>query len=114
MSSGFSVDKVASTSRGHDVALRRAEEMFNKLDNLESLTKPSHSSFGDRFAESLKSVADAQNKSVQMTKDYELGKENDLAKVMVAQQVSTLGFQLALNFRNKAMSAYKDIMNMPV
>ena len=71
-------------------------------------------SFGMRFADSLQSVAEAQNKSVQMTKDYELGKENDLAKVMVAQQVSSLGFQLALNFRNKAMSAYKDIMNMPV
>jgi flagellar hook-basal body complex protein FliE len=49
-----------------------------------------------------------------MTQNYELGKENDLAKVMVAQQVSSLGFQLALNFRNKALSAYKDILNMPV
>jgi flagellar hook-basal body complex protein FliE len=114
MSSGVSVDKVASMSNVHDVAMRRAEEMFNKLDNIGSLTKPTDTSFGMRFADSLQSVAEAQNKSVQMTKDYELGKENDLAKVMVAQQVSSLGFQLALNFRNKAMSAYKDIMNMPV
>jgi flagellar hook-basal body complex protein FliE len=28
--------------------------------------------------------------------------------------VSSLGFQLTLNLRNKALSAYKDIMNMPV
>ncbi|MEN9851289.1 MAG: Flagellar hook-basal body complex protein FliE, partial [Pseudomonadota bacterium] len=26
----------------------------------------------------------------------------------------SLGFQLTLNLRNKALSAYKDIMNMPV
>ena len=39
---------------------------------------------------------------------------NDLAKVMVSQQVSSLAFQLTLNVRNKALSAYKDIMNMPV
>jgi flagellar hook-basal body complex protein FliE len=45
---------------------------------------------------------------------YETGAEQDLTKVMVAQQVSSLGFQLTLNLRNKALSAYKDIMNMPV
>ena len=42
------------------------------------------------------------------------GLENDLARVMVGQQVSSLAFQLTLNVRNKALSAYKDIMNMPV
>jgi flagellar hook-basal body complex protein FliE len=34
--------------------------------------------------------------------------------VMINQQVSSLGFQLTLNVRNKMLSAYKDIMNMPV
>ena len=49
-----------------------------------------------------------------LAKNFELGTENDLAKVMVSQQVSSLAFQLTLNVRNKALSAYKDIMNMPV
>jgi flagellar hook-basal body complex protein FliE len=49
-----------------------------------------------------------------MTKSYELGTENDISKVMISQQVSSLGFQLTLNVRNKMLSAYKDIMNMPV
>jgi flagellar hook-basal body complex protein FliE len=49
-----------------------------------------------------------------MTKAYELGIENDLSKVMVSQQISSLGFQMTLNVRNKMLSAYKDIMNMPV
>jgi flagellar hook-basal body complex protein FliE len=49
-----------------------------------------------------------------LTTAYEMGIENDLSKVMVAQQVSSLGFQMTLNVRNKALSAYKDIMNMPV
>jgi flagellar hook-basal body complex protein FliE len=62
----------------------------------------------------MKSVADAQNQSAQITKDFELGRENDLSKVMVQQQVSSLGFQLTLNVRNKLLSAYKDIMNIPV
>ena len=70
--------------------------------------------FGNRISTAMKSVADAQNQSAQITKDFELGRENDLSKVMVQQQVSSLGFQLTLNVRNKLLSAYKDIMNIPV
>ena len=40
--------------------------------------------------------------------------ENDLTKVMINQQLASLGFQMTLNVRNKVLSAYKDIMNMPV
>ena len=70
--------------------------------------------FGDRISTAIKSVADAQTQSANITKDFELGRETDLSKVMVQQQVSSLGFQLTLNVRNKLLSAYKDIMNMPV
>ena len=59
-------------------------------------------------------VANAQNNAAELAKSFELGTEHDLAKVMVSQQVSSLAFQLTLNVRNKALSAYKDIMNMPV
>ena len=45
---------------------------------------------------------------------YEMGQENDLAKVMLKSQVSGLAFDLTLNVRNKVLSAYKDIMSMPV
>ena len=47
-------------------------------------------------------------------RNYELGKEQDLTKVIVNQQISKLAFQVTLNVRNKVLSAYKDIMNMPV
>jgi flagellar hook-basal body complex protein FliE len=70
--------------------------------------------FTTRMGDALKDVANAQTTAANMTKAYELGVENDLSKVMVSQQVSSLGFQLTLNVRNKMLSAYKDIMNMPV
>lgn len=70
--------------------------------------------FPGRMVDALNSVADAQNEAARVTRDYELGREQDLSKVMINQQVSSLGFQLTLNIRNKVMSAYKDIMNMPV
>jgi len=71
-------------------------------------------SFVERLNSGLEQVANTQNEAAQLAKDFELGVENDLAKVMVGQQVSSLAFQLTLNVRNKALSAYKDIMNMPV
>jgi flagellar hook-basal body complex protein FliE len=70
--------------------------------------------FAQRLADGLKSVATAQNEASALAAAFEAGTEQNLAKVMVAQQVSSLGFQLTLNVRNKALSAYKDIMNMPV
>ena len=70
--------------------------------------------FTDRLGGALREVAVAQNSAANMTKSYELGIENDLSKVMVSQQVSSLGFQMTLNVRNRMLSAYKDIMNMPV
>jgi len=33
---------------------------------------------------------------------------------MVEQQVASLGFQMTMQVRNKALTAYRDIMNMPV
>jgi flagellar hook-basal body complex protein FliE len=62
----------------------------------------------------LDSVADAQKVAADSTRNFELGIENDLTKVMINQQISSLGFQLTLNTRNKVLSAYKDIMSMPV
>ena len=70
--------------------------------------------FGTRMEKALDSVADAQKIAADTTKNFELGIENDLTKVMINQQISSLGFQLTLNTRNKVLSAYKDIMSMPV
>ena len=70
--------------------------------------------FGARMEKALDTVADAQKVSADTTRNFELVIENDLTKVMINQQISSLGFQLTLNTRNKVLSAYKDIMSMPV
>jgi flagellar hook-basal body complex protein FliE len=70
--------------------------------------------FSSKMEKALDSVADAQKVAADSTRNFELGIENDLTKVMINQQISSLGFQLTLNTRNKVLSAYKDIMSMPV
>lgn len=79
-----------------------------------ALPAPSETMFADAFASALDKVAEAQQTAKVSAEHFELGKTEDLAAVMVDQQVASLGFQLTLQVRNKALSAYKDIMNMPV
>ena len=70
--------------------------------------------FSQRVGAALESVNTQQAKASQAARDFETGKTDDLAAVMVEQQVSSLGFQMTLQTRNKALTAYRDIMNMPV
>ncbi len=45
---------------------------------------------------------------------YERGETTDIAAVMLAKQQASIGFETTLQVRNKLLSAYKDIMSMPV
>ena len=86
--------------------LEKANEAFSGNKKPEEFSK--------RINDAINSVAESQNKASQITKAYELGKETDLTKVVMQQQVANIAFQLTLNVRNKVLSSYKDIMNMPV
>ena len=97
----------SSLGASHAQVLKRAQEALETQ-------KPPTEGFGERISNAIDQVAAAQDKTAGLVKAYEMGMENDISKVMVNQQVSSLGFQLTLNVRNKVLSAYKDIMNMPV
>ena len=86
--------------------LEKANEVFSGNKKTEEFSK--------KINDAINSVAETQNKASQITKDYELGKETDLTKVIMQQQISNIAFQMTLNVRNKVLSSYKDIMNMPV
>lgn len=77
-------------------------------------SKAADKGFADRISEAVDNLAKSQNTATESAADFETGKRSDLAAVMVDQQIASLGFQFALNVRNKALGAYRDIMNMPV
>ncbi|MEM1375470.1 MAG: flagellar hook-basal body complex protein FliE [Pseudomonadota bacterium] len=70
--------------------------------------------FGARLGQALESVNAQQLRAAQAARDFEAGRTEDLVSVMVEQQVSSLGFEMTKQVRNRALSAYRDIMNMPV
>ena len=55
-----------------------------------------------------------QQKSENISASYERGDTTDIASVMLAREQASVGFQATLQVRNKLLSAYKDIMSMPV
>ena len=70
--------------------------------------------FGDALKNALDQVNELQSKSSEISAAYERGETTDIAAVMLARQQSSIGFEATLQVRNRLLSAYKDIMNMPV
>jgi len=74
---------------------------------------------GVEFGQALKSAIDqvnaAQQSAQQMTQDFVAGKESvNLQDVMINLQKANLSFQQMVQVRNKLVTAYHDVMNMPV
>ncbi len=75
----------------------------------------SKGSFGDMMQQAIDQVNQSQQYSSGLAQALEAGDPNvDIAQVMVAMQKSSVSFQALTEVRNKLLTAYQDIMNMPV
>lgn len=72
------------------------------------------SSFIDTMQQAVANVNGAQNRASELSASYERGETVDIAKVMLARQEASVGFEATLQVRNKLLTAYRDIMSMPV
>ncbi|MFS2109356.1 flagellar hook-basal body complex protein FliE [Sphingomonas sp. Sphisp140] len=70
--------------------------------------------FAASMEEAFKQVNQSQAQAGALSEAYERGETVDIAKVMLARQQASVGFEATLQVRNKLLSAYKDIMSMPV
>ena len=70
--------------------------------------------FGDALRSALAEVNSQQAQAGQISEAYERGETTDIAAVMLARQQASIGFEATLQVRNRLLSAYKDIMSMPV
>ena len=100
--------------------------VLEQMRSIESIAKnqlqkspQSESSGGQKFADMMQNAIDqvnqSQMKSAELGKALEMGDPNvDLAEVMIAMQKSRVSFQALTEVRNKLLTAYQDVMNMPV
>ena len=70
--------------------------------------------FGEALQGALGRVNEMQAQSSAISEAYERGETTDIAAVMLARQQASVGFEATMQVRNRLLSAYKDIMNMPV
>lgn len=71
--------------------------------------------FSELLAQALAAVNQSQQDSAQARTAYTVGDEGyTLADVMIAQQKARLSFEATLRIRNHVVSAYQEIMNMPI
>ncbi len=71
--------------------------------------------FASLIAQSLERVNATQGKAESMAHQYQLG-QNDvsLEDAMISMQKANISFQTTVQVRNKLVTAYNDIMNMPL
>ena len=63
----------------------------------------------------IEQVNGAQNQATQLAKAFESGAPDvNLQDVMISLQKANISFQTMIQVRNRVVSAYQDIMNMPV
>lgn len=70
------------------------------------------------FAATMRTALDQVNVTLEQedvaTEAYERGETTDIATVVLMQQRAAVSFEATLQFRNKILSAYKDIMSMAI
>ncbi|MFN7175934.1 MAG: flagellar hook-basal body complex protein FliE [Thermaurantiacus sp.] len=70
--------------------------------------------FGQTMARAIEQVNALQGQGAAASAAYERGETQDIASVMLARQKASIAFEATLQARNRLLSAYRDIMNMPV
>jgi flagellar hook-basal body complex protein FliE len=70
--------------------------------------------FAATLSAAIGSVNAQQTRASELSAAYERGQTHDIVSVMVERQKAALGFEATLQVRNKLLSAYRDIMNIPV
>ena len=71
--------------------------------------------FGQLLKSAVESVNETQMQAASMQRAYELGDESvDLTQVMIQMQKASISFEAMTQVRNKVVSAYQEIMNMPI
>lgn len=78
--------------------------------------KPSErTGFGDILKNAVDGVSEVQADAKKMAVAYEQGVPGiDLPQVMIAAEKSSVSFQALTQVRNRLVSAYEDIMKMPI
>lgn len=97
------------------LAQMRAMQALARNEGVTSIESAEEAPFAELMSQSIKQVNSAMNESKALTARFEGGDPSvSLADVMINAQKASIQFSGMTEVRNKLLTAYKDIMNMPV
>jgi flagellar hook-basal body complex protein FliE len=70
--------------------------------------------FGESLRQALGQVSELQQAADSSIREFSLGQTRDVAGTLIAVEKANLGFQLALQIRNKLLEAYQEILRTPL
>lgn len=76
--------------------------------------QPAKAGFDSAITDALSAVNASQAKAGDAATAFERGDTVDIASVMLARQKASITFEATLQVRNKLLTAYRDVMSMPV
>jgi len=83
------------------------------LEETQKVEEPAQS-FGEMLKDALKKTNELQLESDKLNRALAAGRVEDISQVVVASQKAEIAIQLTLQLRNRAVSAYQEIMRMQV
>lgn len=83
-------------------------------DGLQGSSATNATSFSDTLTQSLERVNELQGVAEDKRVAFEMGEDVSIAEVMLAKERASIAFEATLQVRNKVLSAYQEIMQMPV
>ncbi len=95
--------------------LSQIRTMGRDLQPAQQTPEVPQSDFSDMLKNSINAVNEAQMHAGELKVDFiNDATEKSLVEVMIAAQKADLSFRAVTEVRNKLVTAYQDIMNMPV
>lgn len=86
-----------------------------RSDTVNQAANPDKLSFSDLLKQAVDSVNETQARSGELQTAYEMGDTSvDITQVMIQMQKASVSFEAMTQVRNRLVSAYQDIMNMPL
>jgi len=73
-----------------------------------------NTSFIDLLKESINKTNQLQQEANQITRDFALGKIDDVHQVTIATEKAQLALNLTISIQNKVVEAYKEIMRLQI
>lgn len=103
---------LAQMQRLNQMAKSGASQSTN---NVAQATQTDTKQFGDLLTKAVDTVNQYQQQSSQAATQVDMGDGGaSLVKAVIASQKASVAFQATVQVRNRVVSAYQDIMNMPI